>query len=63
MTLPPDLAEKREAAIRYLRERGLWILDRGTPAPKWSSKTRSPSPTAQVIPMLKMMRRNEEAKE
>jgi len=62
MTLPSDLEQKRAAAIRYLRERGLWILDKGTPAPGWSSQQKA-KPTAQVIPMLKMMRRNEEAPE
>lgn len=31
----PTNAEKLSAAKRYLRERGIYVLDRGAPAPKW----------------------------
>lgn len=27
-----------ERAIAYVRERGIYILDRGTPAPKWGTQ-------------------------
>ena len=34
--LPEPLEQKRLAAIAWLRERGRYILDKDTPAPKWS---------------------------
>jgi hypothetical protein len=32
---PVPVESKLEAAIRWLRDRGLYILDKGTPRPKW----------------------------
>lgn len=34
-TVEARLTEKREAAIAYLRSRGKYILDKGTPPPSW----------------------------
>ena len=33
---PKTLEEKRQAAIAWLRERGLYILDRGSKKPSWA---------------------------
>lgn len=34
-TVEARLTEKREQAIAYLRSRGKYILDKGTPPPSW----------------------------
>lgn len=32
---PRSLGQKRAEAIQYLRERGIYVLDPGTPKPNW----------------------------
>lgn len=39
---PLTRAEKLAAAIGYLRERGLYLLDRGTPRPRWGLPNEQP---------------------
>lgn len=34
-TVEAQLAKKREEAIAWLRSRGKYILDKGTPPPSW----------------------------
>ena len=36
-----SLDQKRTEAIRWLRERGKYILDKGTPSPSWGSMSKS----------------------
>jgi len=38
--LPDDLEQKRQQAIAWLRSRGKYLLDKGTPPPKWSANQR-----------------------